>query len=95
MQIIRYSLGVCFARLCFGDEEQFFAETFSKYRCSGRRLVRTIDKPYKHSKKYKSTTLKNFSRKKVEKEPRIANNHTVKITNLYARVVSVRCFSGQ
>ena len=37
MQIIRSSLGVSFARLCFGDEEEFFAETFSKYRCSGRR----------------------------------------------------------
>ena len=39
-------------------------------------IVRTIDKPYKHSKKYKSAMLKNFSRKKVQIEPRIANNHT-------------------
>ena len=49
-------------------------------------IVRTIDKPYKHSKKYKSTMLKNFSRKKVEIEPRIANNHTVNITSLIENV---------
>ena len=41
-------------------------------------IVTTRNKPSKHSKKYKSMMLKNFSRKNVEIEPRIANNHTVK-----------------
>ena len=58
-------------------------------------IVRTKDKPYKHSPKNKSTTLTKCRRKTVKIEPRILKTHGVKITSLYARAESVRCFSGQ
>ena len=70
------SLRVVFARLCFGDEEEVVAESFSKHQNSGRPvMIRSTDTKNKHRKEFRATRLENCRRKPVKREPRILCPH--------------------